>query len=218
MTAGQPDYPAFAAACRQLGIEITESQFQALLTYQTLLLDWNKKINLISRRDTERILTYHLIDSLAASRLIPEKAVCADIGTGAGLPGIPLAIVRPDLQLVLIESIQKKCRFLEAACARLELTNTRIYCARSEELPPLDCDILLSRLTADLNRTLRNSHLHLKPEGKIILYKSADWQSELKKNARLLKRLNLQPVAIKPVKLPFTGIERQFVIIARLTQ
>jgi 16S rRNA (guanine527-N7)-methyltransferase len=213
---GQPDYPAFAAAVRQLGLEITPDQFARLLVYQELLADWNTRINLISRQDTARILTYHIIDSLAVSRFIPEKAVGADIGSGAGLPGIPLAIVRSDLQLLLIESIQKKCHFLESASARLAPQNVRILCARSEQLPPLNCDILLSRLTADLSRTLRNCYHHLKPGGRLIIYKSENWQTELKRNARLLKRLNLKPAATETVRLPFTGIERRFIILTRL--
>jgi 16S rRNA (guanine527-N7)-methyltransferase len=210
-----PDFDSFAAACRQLQLKITREQFTRLLSYQILLADYNTKINLISRKDTARILTYHIVDSLAPAHLIPLGSTCADIGTGAGLPGIPLAIIRPDLKMYLIESVQKKCRFLEEAKSTLNLTNTETICARSETLPPLNCDILLSRLTADLNRTLRNSAHHLNPNGKLILYKTSNFPLELNKNSRLLKKLNLQPLATYQVKLPFTNIERHFVILAR---
>lgn len=216
MSAGQEtDFVSFAAACRQLGLEITEQQFATLLDYQALLTDWNTRINLVSRKDTARILVYHTIDSLAAARFIPQKSVCADIGTGAGLPGIPLAIIRSDLEMYLIESIKKKCRFLEQAITVLNLNRTKILCFRAEHLPALHCDVILSRLTSDLNRTLRNTFRHLKPGGILILYKSSNWSRELKTNIRLLERLKLQPATIERIKLPLTGIERYLVILVK---
>ncbi|MEO0052405.1 MAG: 16S rRNA (guanine(527)-N(7))-methyltransferase RsmG [candidate division WOR-3 bacterium] len=210
-----PDYQAFAPACRQLGVSLNREQFSLLVRYQAELTAENEKINLISRRDTSRIFSYHIIDSLAVSRFIPEARVCADIGTGAGLPGVPLAIVRQDLTVLLIESVQKKCRFLVQVTAGLELKNIRLFCARAESLPPLDCDVILSRLTGELKLTLRHSVRHLKPGGIMILYKSAGWEAELKRNARLLERLKLKLDRVETVRLPFTGIERQLVFLVR---
>ncbi|MEN9979491.1 MAG: 16S rRNA (guanine(527)-N(7))-methyltransferase RsmG [candidate division WOR-3 bacterium] len=210
-----PDYQAFAPACRQLGVSLNREQFSLLVRYQAELTAENEKINLISRRDTSRIFSYHIIDSLAVSRFIPEARVCADIGTGAGLPGIPLAIVRQDLTVLLIESVQKKCRFLVQVTAGLELKNIRLFCARAESLPPLDCDVILSRLTGELKLTLRHSVRHLKPGGIMILYKSAGWEAELKRNARLLERLGIKLERVETVRLPFTGIERQLVFLVR---
>ncbi|MEO0021543.1 MAG: 16S rRNA (guanine(527)-N(7))-methyltransferase RsmG [candidate division WOR-3 bacterium] len=210
-----PDYQTFAPACRQLGVSLNREQFSLLVRYQAELTAENEKINLISRRDTSRIFSYHIIDSLAVSRFIPEARVCADIGTGAGLPGVPLAIVRQDLTVLLIESVQKKCRFLVQVTAGLELKNIRLFCARAESLPPLDCDVILSRLTGELKLTLRHSVRHLKPGGIMILYKSAGWEAELKRNARLLERLKLKLDRVETVRLPFTGIERQLVFLVR---
>ncbi len=210
-----PDYRVFAAACGQLGVELNREQFNMLVRYQAELTAGNEKINLISRKDTSRIFSYHIIDSLAVSRFIPKAQVCADIGTGAGLPGIPLAIIRPDLTVFLIESVQKKCRFLAQVTAGLQLKNIRLFCARAESLPPLDCDVILSRLTGELRLTLRHSVCHLKPGGIMILYKSAGWEAELKQNARLLERLKVNLDRVETVRLPFTGIERQLVILVR---
>ncbi|MEO0009413.1 MAG: 16S rRNA (guanine(527)-N(7))-methyltransferase RsmG [candidate division WOR-3 bacterium] len=210
-----PDYQTFALACRQLGVSLNGERFSLLVRYQAELTAENEKINLISRRDTSRIFSYHIIDSLAVSRFIPEARVCADIGTGAGLPGIPLAIVRQDLTVLLIESVQKKCRFLVQVTAGLELKNIRLFCARAEDLPPMDCDVILSRLTGELKLTLRHSVRHLKPGGIMILYKSAGWEAELKRNARLLERLGIKLERVETVRLPFTGIERQLVFLVR---
>lgn len=210
-----PDYHTFVLACRQLGVDLNEEQFNLLVRYQAELIATNEKINLISRKDTSRIFSYHIVDSLAASRFISGAQICADIGTGAGLPGLPLAITRPDLTIFLIESVQKKCRFLAQVMAVLNLSNTRLLCARAESLLPLDCDVILSRLTGELRLTLRHSVHHLKPGGIMILYKSAGWEAELKQNARLLERLRLKLDRVELVRLPFTGIERQLVILMR---
>ncbi|MCX7732384.1 MAG: 16S rRNA (guanine(527)-N(7))-methyltransferase RsmG [candidate division WOR-3 bacterium] len=210
-----PEYQTFAAACRQLGVNLSGEQFSLLVRYQAELTAENERINLISRKDTSRIFSYHIIDSLAVSRFISGARVCADIGTGAGLPGIPLAVVRPDLTVFLIESVQKKCRFLAQVTAGLELKNIRLLCARAESLPPLDCDVILSRLTGELKLTLRHSIRHLKPGGIMILYKSAGWEAELKRNFRLLARLRLKLDRVETVRLPFTGIERQLVFLVR---
>jgi 16S rRNA (guanine527-N7)-methyltransferase len=211
----QPDFPTFAAACQALGITLSPENYQSLVHYVRLIELGNKKINLISRRDTARIFTYHIIDSLAACRLIPKDARCADIGSGAGLPGIPIAIVRPDTQMLLVESIKKKCHFLELAVSELGLKNTIILPSRAEELPALECDIILSRLTATIDRTLRYCHCHLVSNGLLILYKSANWQAEMATIAQKAARLNLHWLRTEVVKLPFTDIPRYFVLMSR---
>ncbi|MEO0019103.1 MAG: 16S rRNA (guanine(527)-N(7))-methyltransferase RsmG [candidate division WOR-3 bacterium] len=209
----QPDFNTFAQACQVLGVNLTPAIYQSLQQYACLIEEWNKKINLVSRKDIDRILTYHIIDSLAACRFIPHGARCADIGSGAGLPGIPLAIVRPDINMTLIESIKKKCRFLEAAVSELGLKNTELIAGRAEALSPLGCDILLSRLTSALDRTLRYCRFHLKPGGLLILYKSLNWEAELKSAAKIIDRFNLRWLRTESISLPFTEITRHFVII-----
>src|SRR5512138_41864 len=103
-----PGFPEFGSACGNLGIELVAAQYGHLVRYAALLRDWNTHINLVSRKDTARIMTYHIVDSLAVQRLLPRGARVCDVGTGAGLPGIPLAIVRPDLDILLVESSQKR--------------------------------------------------------------------------------------------------------------
>ncbi len=216
MSIGQvPDYNTLAGAVQGWGVDLTLEDYNRLLFYARLVVQCNEYINLISRQDTERILTYHIIDSIAVVRFIPPGSYCADVGSGAGLPGIPVSIIRPDINMALIESVKKKALFLQQATTQLHLTNTRVLTSRAEVLPALGCDILLSRLTAGLNKTLLNTHHHINSEGVIVLYKSAHWEDELIKYKKILSRLRLKHLRTEKVRLPFTEIERYFVILGR---
>uniref|UniRef100_A0A7C4GGK8 Ribosomal RNA small subunit methyltransferase G n=1 Tax=candidate division WOR-3 bacterium TaxID=2052148 RepID=A0A7C4GGK8_UNCW3 len=206
-----PEFPAFAAACSQLNLALTEEGFLLLRRYADLLLDWNQRINLVSRKDTDRILSYHVVDSLAAAQLVPAGAHCSDIGTGAGLPGIPLAIVRPDIRMTLVESIKKKCLFLNHCRNELHLGSVEVVCDRAESLPPLDCDTVLSRLTGPLRRTLSHLARHTRPGGTIVLYKNPDAAEELP--GSLLQKLDLTITRTLDLVLPLTPIPRRFLVL-----
>jgi 16S rRNA (guanine527-N7)-methyltransferase len=208
-----PDFPTLQTACRQLGIELTQSHYDSLVRYTQLLRDWNHRINLVSRRDTGRILSYHVIDSLAVQRLILQGARVCDIGTGAGLPGIPLAIVRSDLKMPLVESSQKRSRFLQTAVVELGLGNVEVLNERAESLPPLECDIVLSRLAGPLQDVVRHAGPHRKPKGTIILYKTRDCATELQKAGRTLSRYHLRVAGWHDVLLPLSSIPRRFIVL-----
>ena len=208
-----PDFPILETACRQLDVELTQSQYGSLVRYTQLLRDWNARLNLVSRRDTDRILTYHVVDSLAVQRLIPPSARVCDFGTGAGLPGIPLALVRPDLKMLLIESSQKRSRFLHAAVAELKVEGIEVLNERAESLPALDCDIVLSRLAGPLQDVVRYAGRHRKPKGTIVLYKTRDCAIELRKAGRALARHRLRITASHDVLLPLSGIPRRFIVL-----
>jgi 16S rRNA (guanine527-N7)-methyltransferase len=208
-----PDFPALETACRQLGIELTQTQCDSLVRYAQLLRDWNQRINLVSRRDTGRILSYHVIDSLAVQRLLPQDARVCDVGSGAGLPGIPLALVRPDLKMLLIESSQKRSRFLQTAVAELGLGSVEVLNERAESLPPLECDVVLSRLAGPLQDVVRDAGLHRKPNGTIVLYKTRDCATELQKAGRALARNYLRVAGSHDVLLPLSGVPRRFIVL-----
>ena len=208
-----PNFPTLQTAGQQLGVELTQSQYDSLIRYTQLLRDWNQRINLVSRRDTDRILSYHAIDSLAVQRLLPQGARVCDIGSGAGLPGIPLAIVRPDLKMLLVESSQKRSRFLQTAVAELELANVEVLNERAESLPPLECDVVVSRLAGPLQDVVRYAGSHRKPKGAIVLYKTRDCSSELSKAGRLLARSRLRVAGSHDVLLPLSSIPRRFIVL-----
>jgi len=218
-----PDFPTFQAACRELAVELTLPLYDSLTRYAALLRDWNTRINLISRRDTGRILSYHILDSLAVLSLLPQNAkLCGrglpsstvvDVGTGAGLPGIPVALARPDVRVSLVESSLKKSLFLSLVLGRLPMTNVELLNDRAELLPPLEADIVLCRLTDSLPKLLKNvAHLR-RPGGAIVLFKTQDCTEELPRAGGVLARFHLRVVRTHDVLLPLCRIPRRFVVL-----
>ncbi len=208
-----PDFATLAAACRQLDVELTPTQYDTLVRYAQLLREWNKHINLISRRDTGRILSYHVVDSLAVQRLIPQDARVCDIGSGAGLPGIPLAIVRPDLRIQLVEASQKRGGFLRTVVAELALASVEVMSERAESLGPLECDVVVSRLSGPLPDLVVQAGRHRKPAGTIIAYKTRDCSAELSRAARQLARSRLRAAGSHDVLLPLCSVPRRFIVL-----
>jgi 16S rRNA (guanine527-N7)-methyltransferase len=208
-----PAYDRFVAACTQLDLDPDPARYELLCRYAALVREWNRRVNLISRRDIERIFTYHIVDSIAIQRFVPPSSRVADIGSGAGLPGIPLAVVRPDLDVVLLESTQKRAQFLRHAIGTLPVPNTRVLGERAESTTPLDCGVVVSRLTGPLADTLRYAARHRRPDGLIVLYKTPAGADEFACSGRILARLGLQHRRTEDVVLPLTDITRRFVFL-----
>jgi 16S rRNA (guanine527-N7)-methyltransferase len=205
-----PSFDRLAAACSQLGVALTPEHYHRFCRYASLVREYNSRINLISRRDTERIVTYHIVDSLAAARFVPPQARCCDIGTGAGLPGIPLSVARPDVKMFLVESVQKKCRFLVHAVRELALAGTEVLCARAEATPPLACDVVLSRLTGPPFRAFPVLARHARPGGIVILYKNPAGGEPA---PSLLGKAGLAVVRSESLTLPLTSVPRRFLVL-----
>ena len=139
-----------AAGIAALGLALPEGAEVKLLTYLALLDKWNRVYNLTAVRDAERMVSHHLLDSLAAVPFFQGERVL-DVGSGGGLPGIPLAIARPELQVTLIDSIAKKTAFLLQAKAELGLGNLTVVTGRVEDYRPAGgFDVITSRAFSDL--------------------------------------------------------------------
>lgn len=152
--------------------------------YQEILLEWNKKINLISRRDETRIVTRHFLQSLGLVKVItiPPKARVMDLGSGAGFPGLPVKLMRPDLRMVLVESKRKKVHFLRVLKETLLLEDIEIVLGRIEALEDvIGCvDFVISRSVTDLVTLAKWSKAYLVPNGgKLISIKGPDVVKEL---------------------------------------
>jgi 16S rRNA (guanine527-N7)-methyltransferase len=126
----------FRSICRKNGLDLSDAQIELLSKYVALMLEWNGRINLISRKDSENIWTRHILGSLSLlfTHRFPEKSSIIDIGTGGGLPGIPLAIVYPSSSLLLMDSIRKKITAVSAMIAEMPLPNATAVAARAEEV------------------------------------------------------------------------------------
>lgn len=148
----------------QLGIELDEEKQRKLLDYLALLHKWNKVYNLTAVRDPQQMVSHHLLDSLAVlPYLWPGRWL--DVGCGAGLPGVVLAVARPDWQFCLLDSNSKKTSFVQQAVIELGLKNVSVHCERVEEWQPEEkFDGIISRAFTELGDFLRITR-HLMVEG-----------------------------------------------------
>ena len=154
---------------------LDEPVLQQFVEYRALLLEWNRRINLISRRDESRIVQRHFLDSvgLLTAASFPSGSKVLDIGTGAGFPGVPMKIVRPDLSMTLIDSKRRKGLFLRHVCDTLKLSDVEVVVGRVEEVGRLKgpFDILVSRSVTDLTTLVRWSHGCWKRGARLIVIK-----------------------------------------------
>lgn len=134
----------------ELGLALSRPAKRKLIAYLELLAKWNKTFNLTAIRDPVQMVSQHLLDSLAVIRELPSGRL-ADIGSGAGLPGIPIAIAQPERPIVLLEASQKKGSFLRQAVIELELANSAVHVDRAEAWRPVErFAIVISRAFSEL--------------------------------------------------------------------
>lgn len=154
-----------ATGIAALGLALPEGAEAKLLAYLALLDKWNRVYNLTAVRDAERMVSHHLLDSLAAAPFFQGERVL-DVGSGGGLPGIPLAIARPEVRVTLIDSIAKKTAFLLQAKAELGLGNLNVVTGRVEDYRPAEgFDVITSRAFSDLREFVALTRHLLKPGG-----------------------------------------------------
>lgn len=165
-----------------LGLPLDARQRDALVRYVALLAKWNRTYNLTAIREPSRMVTHHLLDSLAILPHLPDAAALRllDVGSGGGVPGIPLAIARPGWQVDLVDPIHKKAAFSTQAALELGLTNVRAHAARVEDLvPAAPYDLIVSRAFSDLATFVQVSLRHLAPDGSLVAMKGVHPAEEL---------------------------------------
>ncbi|MDB6163024.1 MAG: gidB, partial [Xanthomonadaceae bacterium] len=182
-----------------------------LLDYLALLERWNRTYNLTAIRDPGEMITPHLLDSLAMHPFVQPVGSLADLGTGAGLPGIPLALALPGLRVTLIESSGKKARFLREAVRTLGIANARVAETRIEAFAEADrYDAITARALATLPLILELGGHLLKPGGQLLAMKGARPDDEI---AALPPGWRLQ--SVHPLTVPGLAAERHLVVIGR---
>jgi len=159
---------ALEEGARALGLALTSVQSEQLLAYGALILKWNKVYNLTALRDPDAVLTHHLLDSLAVvaplARVWPGAGRLLDVGSGAGLPGVVIAVMRPDLEVHCLDAVAKKAAFVQQVAAELGVPNLRGIHARVELLEA-QFDVISSRAFASLADFVSGSQKLLAPTG-----------------------------------------------------
>lgn len=201
---------ALGPGLKTLGVTLPEGGEARLAGFAELLLQWNKAYNLTAVRDPAEVLTKHLLDSLAVLPFVQGSPVL-DVGTGAGLPGIPLALALPDTRFVLLDSNGKKTRFITHAAAVLPLPNVAALQARIEDYrPEMPFATVLSRAFASLGDFLALAGHACAPGGRLLAMKGAPDQAELRD---LPPGFRLR--GVHPLKVPGLDAERCVVEIQK---
>jgi len=204
-----------AEGIRDMGLDVNAAQQDQLMDYLALMFKWNSVYNLTSLRDPVQMVTHHLLDSLAAVPAFKDAVNVLDVGSGGGLPGIVLAIVRPDMKVSMIDTVHKKTAFLNQVKAELNLANVTVYTMQVQQLQASDktggpFDVITSRAFADLSDFVNwSSHL-LAEQGRYIALKGTapkDEQERVPQEWKVTK--------VEPLQVPRLGAERHLVFIER---
>ena len=195
-----------AAGLAELGIDLPDDAQKKLLAFRDLLLKWNKTYNLTALRDPEQAIPLHLLDSLAILPHVGGGALL-DVGSGGGLPAIPLAIVRPELSVSMVDTVQKKTTFLQQAVIELGLTNAAVYHARVEKMSGQYAQIS-SRAFSELGLFVELTRHLLAPGGHWLAMKGVRPDDEI---ASLPADISVE--AIIPLTVPGVDAERHLIIM-----
>lgn len=194
------------------GIELSSDQVKLLDFYRMLILDWSERINIVSKGDVERLEEIHFADSIAPQSLIPEGSKVADWGSGGGLPGIPLAIARPDIHVTLIESRHNKAAFLNKASKELGLKNLALFPERGERLDE-SFEVITVRAVGRIKELLPLIASYLEAKGMTLFYKGTDVDSEMDEAKKLSERMALS-IRQEEVVLP-SGRTSKYILFCK---
>ena len=206
---------------RQFGLDLTAAQAAQLGRYSDMLVEWNENVNLTAITDEEGIAVKHFVDSLSALPLLPMGASVVDVGTGAGFPGLPFAIARPDLKVTLLDSLDKRIKFLLAVTDALKLRNVRMQHGRAEEFGVKpewrdSFDVSGARAVAGLPVLLEYCLPYVRKGGIFLAMKGPGADGEAASSERALKILGGRIVEIRSFLLPGTDMERNLVVVEKI--
>ncbi|HHV09212.1 MAG TPA: 16S rRNA (guanine(527)-N(7))-methyltransferase RsmG [Clostridiales bacterium] len=216
-----PEIHEFYAGLEELGISLTEKQIQQFIDYYELLVERNKVMNLTAITEFREVIIKHFIDSLSIVKFRPlTNERILDVGTGAGFPGIPLKIVYPDIELVLLDSLNKRLVFLKDVIEKLGLDKVQTLHGRAEDYGKdtkhrEKYDLCLSRAVAKLSSLVEYCLPYVKKGGFFISYKSGIIAEELSFSKNALNILGGTLDQVKEFILPGTDIERSLVVIRK---
>lgn len=211
----------FLEKLNKIQLNVNDEVLNKFWAYMTNLLEWNEKINLTAITEEDDIILKHFIDSLTILEYIPEKSNVIDVGTGAGFPGIPLKIVREDINMTLMDSLNKRITFLNEIINKLGLKKINAIHSRAEELAKMPehrekYDIAVSRAVANLSTLSEYMIPFVKVGGKCICMKGSNIEEELKTAKNAIKELGGEIEKVINFKLPDSDNERNIIIIKKV--
>ena len=203
-----------------LSINLSDIKLEQFYTYMNLLIEWNKKINLTAIVEEKDIIIKHFLDSLTISKYINSNQKVMDIGTGAGFPGIPLKIVHENININLVDSLNKRITFLNEVVNKIELKNIVAIHSRAEDLAKIEeyrekYDIVVSRAVAKLSTLLEYMMPFIKVGGTCICMKGSNIK-ELEESKKAIEILGGKLEKVDEIVLPNTDIKRNNIIIKKI--
>jgi len=205
---------------KQLNIELSNEQLTQFYEYMLILIEWNKVMNLTAIIEPEEIITKHFIDSLTVLNYIDKNDRIIDVGTGAGFPGIPIKIAYPDTEIVLLDSLNKRTKFLQDVIVKLNLSKIKTIHGRAEEYGRNKeyrekFDVAVARAVAPLNILVEYLIPFIKVNGKCLCMKGSNSMEEIENSQNAIKLLGGNIIDSEDFIIPNTDIRRRIIEIMK---
>ena len=214
------DYQILEQELGELDIKQDQNQLERFHKFYQLLIEWNKVMNLTGITEYEDVVEKHFVDSLSIIKAIDLSGIhtVIDVGTGAGFPGIPLKIAFPHLRVVLLDSLNKRIKFLDEVISQLGLTEIRTIHGRAEEYARKEeyreqFDLCVSRAVANLSTLSEYCLPYIQVGGMFVPYKSGEIDDEVEQSKKAVRILGGNIKEVMKFELPGTDIHRSFVLI-----
>lgn len=213
----------FIQKLRKIDVVINERQMEQFVTYYEMMVETNKVMNLTSITEPKEVIDKHFVDSLAINKIfdLNRQVSVIDIGTGAGFPGIPIKIAFPEIQIVLLDSLNKRIKFLNDVVDKLGLENVTCIHGRSEDIARKieyreQFDLCVSRAVANLSTLSELCIPFVKNGGEFVSYKAGKCQKEIEEAKGAVKQLGGILHKVTEFSLPDTDLDRVFVEIHKV--
>ncbi len=215
------------SGANKLGLHLTSRQFEQFQVYYRELIDWNRRLNLTAITDYEEVQVKHFLDSLTVVQVLKlplSKGVkLIDVGTGAGIPGIPLKILLPEIELVLLDATKKKAGFLEHIIQQLDMKDVEIVVGRAEEIAHKSeyrqqFGLVLSRAVAELPALVELTLPFCAVGGRFIAQKKGSIETEVQSARQAIFLLGGELTDVKSIDLPEFGDRRWLVVIDKVRE